>query len=269
LLAAQRPILARRRKTNSTGSAASSGSARSLKECPDESPDIFFFRGAAYAKIAMSPSRSTSVALFASTVLLSACGRGATPNRMTHETTSGGDVAAESPPAPSSARWISDANALSLASTLNARAIAAADFELENWHVDTARAFAASMAREHADLQHSIDSLTTRLNVTPVSPALAKPWMSAIQAQIDTVRRAGDAGIDLAFVRQQANSHALMADYLSQLATVAERPELQAFLQMASAKASSQGARARALQPTVAKIDSTRREAARKRATTP
>ena len=170
-------------------------------------------------------------------------------------------------PAKPSARWITDANALSLASAVNARAIAAADVELENWHVDTARAFAASMAREHADLQHSIDSLTERLKIVPVNPALAKQWTSALQTQIDTIWRAGELGRDLAFVRQQVNSHQLMSDYFTQLAAVAERPELRALLESAAAKTSSQAQRASALQPVVARIDSVRRDARRRGAT--
>jgi predicted outer membrane protein len=215
-----------------------------------------------------SASKATAVVL---SISVFACGhddaKRPTPTR---EAIAGGEVVAEpaSKPAVNSARWISDANTLSLLSALNARAIAAADVELENWHVDTARAFAASMAREHAELQHSIDSLAGRLNLTPVTPALAKDWTSVLQAQIDTVRRAGDAGIDLAFVRQQANSHRLMSDYITQLAAVAERPELRALLETAAAKTTSQAQRASALQPTVARIDSVRR-AARRRGTTP
>jgi len=181
--------------------------------------------------------------------------------------TAGGEVVVSNEsamPAKSSARWITDANVLSLLSAVNARAIAAADVELENWHVDTARAFAASMAREHADLQHSIDSLTAQLKVIPVSPALEKQWTSALQAQIDTIWRAGEAGRDLAFVRQQVNSHQLMSNYFAQLAAVAERPELQALLKSAAAKTTSQAQRAGALQPVVARIDSVRREARRR-----
>lgn len=177
-------------------------------------------------------------------------------------------VSNETAAPPRTARWITDANALSLAAAVNARAIAAADVELENWHVDTARAFAASMAREHAELQHSVDSLAGRLNLTPVSPALAKQWTSAMQAQIDTIWRAGEAGLDLAFVRQQINSHQRMSDYFTQLAAVSERPELRAFLESAAAKSASQAQRAAALQPMVARIDSIRREA-RRRGTPP
>jgi len=205
--------------------------------------------------------------------LIVACGRDKPRDRGASRVvvdSAGGEVVVSNEsaiPAKTSARWINDANALSLASALNARAIAAADIELENWHVDTARAFAASMAREHADLQHSLDSLSERLKLVPVSPALAKQWTAALQAQMDTIWRAGEAGRDLAFVRQQITSHKLMSDYFTQLAAVAERPELRAFLESAAAKTASQAQRASALQPTVARIDSVRREARRRGAT--
>jgi predicted outer membrane protein len=181
----------------------------------------------------------------------------------------GGEVVSESArnPQASSIRWITDANALSLVAAMNARAIASADFELENWHIDTVRAFAAAMAREHAELQHSADSIAARLGLAPVSPALSKQWTSAMQAQIDTMRRTGESGLDLAFLRQQANSHQLMSEHLSELASVAEHPELGAFLDTAAAKARAQAQRARSLQP-VALSDSTRREAARRHGTT-
>jgi len=205
--------------------------------------------------------------------LIVACGRDEPRGRRSPAVavdTAGGEVVVgnePAAPAPRTARWITDANALSLVSAVNTRAIAAADVELENWHVDTARALAASMAREHAELQHSIDSLAARLDVTPVAPALAKQWTSTMQAQIDSIWRAGEAGLDLAFVRQQINSHQRMSDYFTQLAAVSERPELRAFLESAAAKTASQAQRARALEPTVARIDSTRREA-RRRGTT-
>ena len=218
----------------------------------------------------MLPYNSTTAALLALSISLSACGREQPNERRTSRVvvdTAGGEVGGETmaTPAPA-ARWITDANAVALASTLNSRAIAAADAELENWHIDTVRAFAATMAREHADLQHSIDSLTQRLNLTPVSPALARRWSATFQTQIDTVLRAG-TGIDLAFVRQQANSHQIMADYFSQLASATERPELRALLEAAAAKATSQAQRALALQPSIARIDSIRREASRRRGT--
>jgi len=181
------------------------------------------------------------------------------------EESAGGEVvpAPATAPQTSKVRWITDANAVSLVAALNAREIAAADVELENWHVDTVRAFAAAMAREHAELQHSVDSLAARLGLNPVSPALAMRWTSAMQAQIDTMRRAGEGGLDLAFVRQQAKSHQLMSEYLSQLAAVAERPEWGAFLETAASKATAQAQRALALQPVVAS-DSARRVAARR-----
>jgi len=165
-------------------------------------------------------------------------------------------------------RWITDANVLSLMSGMNARQIAAADVELSTWHSDTVRAFAASMAREHAELQHAVDSITAHLNLTPVTPALAKPWLSTMQTQIDSIRRASGDALDRAYVRQQVNSHQLMGDYIKQLAVAAERPELRAFLETTAGRVASQLQRARSLQTVLAAADSAaaRRAASRKRA---
>jgi predicted outer membrane protein len=222
----------------------------------------------------MSRFSSVKAALFALSISTLACGHDDKPRdrptRALVDTAGGEVVVGNEPvtPAPTVARWITDPNVLALVTALNDRQIAAADIELENWHVDTARAFAASMAREHAELQHSIDSAAASLRLTPIAPALAKRWTSVMQAQIDSMRRAGESGLDLAFVRQQTNSHQLMATYLKQLAAAAERPELGGFLEASSAKVASQAQRAAALQPVVARIDWVRREA-RRRGTTP
>lgn len=168
-------------------------------------------------------------------------------------------------------RWITDANVLSLLTAMNARQIAAADIELSSWHSDTVRAFAASMAREHAQLQHGVDSMVSRLDLTPTAPALAKPWLSAMQAQIDTMLQARGEALDRAFVRQQTSSHQLMGEYIRQLAAGAERAELRGFLETAASRVASQLQRARSLETTLAAADSAAaaRRAARKRSSTP
>ena len=152
------------------------------------------------------------------------------------------------PDRPVTARWITDANILALFGAMNARQIAAADIELENWHNDAVRAFAASIAREHAELQHSADSLAMRLRITPIPPALAKPWMSVMQAQIDTMRRARESSLDRAFAHQQVASHELMLDYIQQLTTASQNPELQTMLTAAAKRVVSQLERARSLE---------------------
>ena len=150
-----------------------------------------------------------------------------------------------------SARWITDENVVSLFGAMNARQIAAADVELENWHVDAVRAFAASIAREHAELQHSADSLAERLRITPVPPALTKPWMSAMQAQIDSMRRVPASSFDRAFVHQQVASHQLMLEYIQQLVPASQHPELQSMLSAAAKRVASQLERARSLDTTL------------------
>lgn len=150
------------------------------------------------------------------------------------------------------ARWITDENVVSLFGAMNARQIAAADVELENWHDETVRAFAASIAREHAQLQHSADSLTERLRITPVPPALTKPWMSAMQAQIDSMRRVPASSFDRAFVHQQVASHQLMLEYIQQLVPASQHPEIQSMLSAAAKRVASQLDRARSFDSTLA-----------------
>jgi predicted outer membrane protein len=156
-------------------------------------------------------------------------------------------------------KWLSDPNVLSLLSLINARQMAAADVELEEWHSDTVRAFATQVAHDHAVLQRSIDSLVERLNMMPVRPALAVPVGAAFQAQFDSMvaYRAGPRGsLDRAFVRQEIVGHALMAQYVRALAGVAERPELRALLSSAATLANTEGARARGVQARLAVADS-------------
>jgi predicted outer membrane protein len=188
-------------------------------------------------------------------VVAAAC---STSNRDTNE--AAGEVVARATPEMARAkpivRWLTDANLLSLASTTNAKQIAAADVELEAWHVDSVRAFAAGVARDHAELQHSIDSLAAHLHLTPIAPALAQTVSATMQAQIDTVRRAEGRALDRVFMRQQVASYQFMTNYLGQLAAVAEQPEVQALLSTAKDRATTQLNHASALQTRLAAADS-------------
>jgi predicted outer membrane protein len=181
-----------------------------------------------------------------------------TSNMDTNE--AAGDVAVHVNPDTASAkphvRWLSDANLLSLLGVMNSRQIAAADVELEGWHVDSVRAFAAGVAREHAELQHSADSLSERLHLMPVAPALAQPVSATLQARTDTVRRAEGRALDRVFMRQQVASYQFMTDYLGQLGAVAENPDVQALLSTARDGAATQLNHARALQVRLAVSDS-------------
>src|SRR5205085_3874022 len=133
----------------------------------------------------------------------------------------------------------------------------AADVELESWHVDSVRAFAALVAREHAELQHSVDSVSERIHVAPVAPALAQTVSSTMQSQIDTLQRTYGRALDRVFMREQVASHQQMLDYIAQLAAVAERAEVQGLLSSAKDRVSAQLNHARALQMRLAIADST------------
>lgn len=166
------------------------------------------------------------------------------------------DARNDSSDARPAVRWLTDANLLSLFSMMNARQIAAADVELEAWHVDSVRAFAASVAREHAELQHSVDSLSERLHLMPIAPALGQTISATLQSQLDTLRRTYGRALDRAFMRQQVATHQLMTDYMTKFAAVAERPEIQRLFAAAKDSMSAQLSRARTLQMALAIADS-------------
>jgi predicted outer membrane protein len=159
----------------------------------------------------------------------------------------GGEVSNTPSAEPVAGRWITDANVLSLLGTMNAAQIAAADVELQGWHSDSVRAFAASVARGSAEMQHSVDSLAGRMNMVPIAPALAEQLSANMRAQIDSMRAYRGGSLDRAFLIQQMQGQRLMADYVTQLSGVAERPELQALLSSAAGGINSQAARAQLL----------------------
>lgn len=185
-------------------------------------------------------------------------------------TESAGETVADAAPPPE--KWLSDANVFSLFGVLNGRTIAAADVELEGWHSETVRSFAAMIAREHAELQHSADSLSERVHIAPLAPALSGSLAAQMRAQVDTMTQLRPAGmsLDRAFVLEQIGSHRFMIEYTERLAAVAERPEIQGFLSSATTRLSTHLGRARALQATfavadsVAAVDSARRAGRRR-----
>jgi hypothetical protein len=170
-----------------------------------------------------------------------------------------GEVVVDSSSRPAVEKWISDPNVISLLSLMNARLIAAANVELENWHLENVREFAMLMARDHLALQRSIDSLIERVNIAPIRPALAGPIGAHFQAQLDSMLRRGSGprgALDRAFVDQQVASHALMADYITQLAAVAENPALRDLLSIAARQVAADLRQARAMQTRMAATDS-------------
>jgi predicted outer membrane protein len=231
-----------------------------LKERSGEGPGVLRIEGAGWAfREPLMRKRSATmigVALLGSAAATAAC---STSNRDTNE--AAGEVTlpstADTTSAKPTVRWLSDANLLALLGVMNARQMAAADIELESWHVDSVRAFAASVAREHAELQHSVDSLSERIHVAPVTPALAQTVSSTMQSQIDIVRRTYGRALDRVFIRQQVASYDLMSDYIGEFAAVAERPEVQSLLSSTKQRVRVQLTHARAIQTRLAVADST------------
>ena len=177
-----------------------------------------------------------------------------------------GEVAKDSASPRDNIKWLNDGNVLALMTTMNQRQIAAADAELSTWHVDTVRAFAASMYREHTDLQHSIDSLVQATKIIPVLPALGATIRGQMQAQIDTIYQHGGRGFDRAYVMQSITGHQLMAQYLSQLSAVAEAPAVSTLIGSMTPKLQSQIARANAMRMLFVIADSVTADSVRRAA---
>lgn len=176
----------------------------------------------------------------------------AAPRRIT--AVANGEVARDSARVP--VRWLDDGNALALASEMNDKELSAADAELSTWHVDTVRAFAAEMAREHSALQRSIDSAADAFRIVPVAPALGHLVQRRMQLQLDSVYGHGGRAFDRAYLDQQIASHQLMREYLVRLAAVAQHPGLHDVLTALADSVQSQLERAKAMRLIFAEADS-------------
>jgi hypothetical protein len=176
------------------------------------------------------------------------------------DTEAGGEVI-DSMAALEAQAWITDGNALSLLGVMNARQIAAADVELEAWHSDTVRAFAAAVAREHAEQQHSADSLATRLKIAPMMSALNLRIDTAFRARIDSLRGLSSTSLERGFVHQQVVAEQAIADYSDQLTGAVRAPELRALMESSANAARARLARARTLDASLTLADSMKKAA--------
>ena len=213
------------------------------------------------------------VGAMAAVVAIAACGQGKpapkqpasdTPQPRTAE--AAGDVAKDSASPRDNIKWLNDANVVAMLTTMNQRQITAADAELSTWHVDTVRAFAAAMYREHSALQHSIDSLVDAAHIVPVLPALGTTIRGQMQAQIDSIYQHGGRGFDRAYVMQAVAGHQLMAQYLTQLSAVADAPAVSTLIGSLTTAVQSQLTRANAMRTIFAVADSIAADSAQRAA---
>jgi putative membrane protein len=173
-------------------------------------------------------------------------------------TEEGGEVVSDSGAKQRVGTWLTDANVLSLLGAINRMQIEAADALLQAWHSDTVRAFAAAMAREHAEIARSIDSVAIQAKLVPIAPAVMETLSAPFRASIDTLRGIRGVAFDRAYVRQQVTSHQAMATQVAQLGTVAQRPEVQELVSATGARIAAQLERAKALDAEFAKADSSK-----------
>jgi hypothetical protein len=163
-------------------------------------------------------------------------------------------------------RWLNDANVIALVKTMNDRQIAAADLVLSAWHLDSVRVAATALIRQHTALQRSADSIAAVLQIAPVAPALTDSVRAAFQVHIDSMTSHVGYALDRAYLEQQVSTHALMTDYLTQLATVAQAPELRAWLESVKKQLAGQVTLVQAQQTALAVADSVRADSIAKRA---
>jgi predicted outer membrane protein len=181
----------------------------------------------------------------------------------------GGRIAADSGAARNAGvtiDWLSDANALALVATMNARQIAASQMEASNARSETVLGLATSLVKEHADLQRSADSLAGGLGLAAVAPALNEQIAAQFQAPIDSMTGRGGASLDRAYLDGQVASHKLMGSYLDQLSVVVDAPELRAWMESARGRVASQLTRIEGQQRALFVADSVAADSVAKRA---
>jgi predicted outer membrane protein len=152
--------------------------------------------------------------------------------------------------------WVNDANVLSVLSVMNTRQIAAADIELEGWHSEDARTIAEAVARDHAELQHLVDSVVTASHIAPQSSALTSQIGLEMQRLVDTIIARRSVTLDRAFARQQVASDQLMSTYLAQLNAAAENGDVKTVTATVATRVAGQLARAKVLRAAFAIADS-------------
>jgi len=167
----------------------------------------------------------------------------------------GGDLA-DSAPVNVNQAWITDANALALLSVLNSRQIDAANVELDAWHTDTVKTFAVAVAHDHAQFQHTTDSVAEHLHLAPVRSALVVRIDSIFHFRIDSLRGLHGPQMERAFVQQQVVAEQDIATYADELTGATQAPEVRALMQAAANGARARVNRARAVAATLAIADS-------------
>jgi putative membrane protein len=173
----------------------------------------------------------------------------------------GGEVVADSTMKNPDAAWITDGNVLAMLSVFNTRQIGAANVELDSWHTDTIRQFAATVAREHIALQRSADSLAQRIKVAPVMSALSVQIDSAFRLRVDSLRGLGGSPLERAFAHEQVVAESAIADYANQLTGAAQAPEVRALAESVANDARTHLTRARTFETTLLVADSIKKAA--------
>lgn len=171
-----------------------------------------------------------SAALFVT--LAAACGG----DRTGADTTMAMDTTTMAPGAAGvgDAAGMSDAQIVAQVSAGNAAEIAAGTIAGEKATSADVKSFGARMVEDHQRLQGQMDSLTTRLSITPAAPAEADTLAAAFEDRREALRGAASgADWDRDFMNLQVQMHENTLDLLNRATAAVQNGDLRGALQQA------------------------------------
>jgi hypothetical protein len=143
---------------------------------------------------------------------------------------SGGDVALDSTVALDSVAWLSDADIIALAASMQTPAIAAAQLELQSWSNDTTLNLALQLSRDHAALRATLDSVAAAHRLVPQRPLVADSLLAPYDLQVSAILGFGGRELEQRFLASQREAHTRAIADLGALAVLAREPDLRALL---------------------------------------
>jgi hypothetical protein len=134
-------------------------------------------------------------------------------------TFSGGDLAADS--VPVRVAWLNDSSIVFLVRAMQPPAIAAARLQLQSWSDDTTANVAITVARDHAALAATMDSIAGAGRFGGVRPAIADSLLAPYDAQLSSLWGLGARDLGRRFIATQREAHERAIGDLAGLASLA------------------------------------------------
>jgi hypothetical protein len=137
---------------------------------------------------------------------------------------SGGEVALDSVDAMP--RWLNDSNIVALVDSMQLTTIAAARYQLQSWASDSTVNLALLLARDHAAMLISVDSVATVRRIAARRPAVADSLLAPYLPQITSLYGLWAAEREKRFLATQRDTHVRALADLTALAAVVRDPDL-------------------------------------------